>query len=141
MARQTVVEQDEQTPDPNERIAAVLEQLANNAPIVEIGYGHPKFQEQLRKEGFFTQFAKPVFQNGKEAQARGLTPETIERAPKLRPGKYLGGKVEVLLDNRDRVHLLYKSANLQERMDFAKIAPSFDDLIAKIWAEMHPAAA
>jgi len=127
------------TPDTNDRIAAVLEQLAANAPIPEIGYGHPKYQDRLRDEGFMTDFATPVYQNGKEAQARGLKPETIERAPKLRAGKYLGGKVEVARDNRDRVHLLYPHAKVEDRMRFQAIVKDFDELIDKIWTEMHAA--
>lgn len=137
MAKQTV-EQD--TPDTNDRIAAVLEQLAANAPVQEIGYGHPKFQEQLRASGFYDEFSAPVFQNGREARAKGLKPETIERAPQLRAGKYLGGKVEVVRDNRDRVHLLYKASKVEDRMRFQSIVSSFDDLIQKIWGEMHVAA-
>jgi hypothetical protein len=133
MARQT-----EQ--DTNDRIAAVLEQLAANAPVQEIGYGHPKYQERLREEGFFDEFAAPVYQNGKEAQARGLKPETIERAPKLRAGKYLGGKVEVARDNRDRVHLIYKISKVEDRMRFQSVVKSFDDMIDQIWNEMHAAA-
>lgn len=129
----------EQT-DTNDRIAAVLEQLAANAPVQEIGYGHPKYQERLTAEGCFDAFSAPVYQNGKEAQARGLKPDTIERAPKLKPGKYLGGKVEVLRDNRDRVHLLYANSKIQDRMKFQAIVSSFDDLIDKIWTEMHVAA-
>ena len=127
------------TPDTNDRIAAVLEQLAANAPIPEIGYGHPKYQERIRAEGFMADFALPVYQNGKEAQARGLKPETIEWAPKLRPGKYLGGKVEVARDNRDRVHLLYPHAKVEDRMRFQAIVKDFDELIEKIWTEMHAA--
>jgi len=131
MARQT-----NETPDTNDRIAAVLEQLAANAPVQELGYGHPKYQDRLREEGFMTDFATPVYQNGKQAQARGLKPETIERAPKLRAGKYWGGKVEVARDNKDRVHLLYKHATVEDRMRFS---PPFDELIDRIWQEMHAA--
>ena len=137
MARQTI-EQDTPQDQTNERIAAVLEQLAANAPIVEIGYGHPKYQERLREEGFMTDFAAPVFQNGHQAQARGLKPDTIAHAPQLRPGKYLGGHVEVNRDGRDRVHLSYRHAKVEDRMRFQNVAKDFDDLIAKIWAEMHP---
>lgn len=137
MAKQTV---EEQTPDFNERVVAVLEQLAENAPVQEIGFGHPKYQDRLRAEGFMDEFATDVFQNGKKAQARGLKPETIEHAPQLKPGKYLGGKVEVFRDNRDRVHLMYASARIEDRMRFQSVVKDFDDLIAKIWAEMHVAA-
>ena len=119
----------------------MLEQLAANAPVQEIGFGHPKYQERLKAEGFFDDFATPVFQNGKQAQARGLKPETIERAPQLRPGKYLGGQVEVIRDNRDRVHLLYKNSKVTDRMKFDQLlkGEGFDGLIDRIWREMHAA--
>ncbi len=128
-----------QDTDVNDRIADVLERLADNAPVQEIGYGHPKYQERLREEGFFTEFAAPVYQNGREAAARGLKPETIDRAPKLRQGKYIGGRVEVVKDQRDRVHLLYKCNTPEERMKFQAVVSSFDDLVEKIWTEMHAA--
>lgn len=138
MARQT---QDVETPDTNDRIAAVLEQLAAQAPVQEIGFGHPKYQERLKAEGFFDEFAVPVYQNGKQAVARGLKPETIERAPKLKPGKYLGGKVEVVRDGRDRVHLIYASAKVTDRMKHSQMlnGTGFDGLIDRIWQEMHTA--
>ncbi len=125
-------------PDTNERIAAVLEQLAAQAPVEEIGYGHPKFQQQLRDEGHFKEFSAPVYQNGREAVARSLTAETIEHAPKLRPGKYWGGMVDVSLDNRGRVHLAYKCADVTDRMK--QPWKNFDELIGKIWDEMHATA-
>lgn len=138
MAKQAV---EDQTPDFNERVVAVLEQLAENAPVQEIGYGHPKYQERLKAEGFMDEFASEVFQNGKKAQARGLKPDTIEHAPQLKPGKYLGGKVEVFRDNRDRVHLSYASARIEDRMRLEQLlkGEGFDGLIARIWAEMHAA--
>jgi hypothetical protein len=142
MARQTIEPETEQ-PDGQtavlERMTDILEQLQKNAPPNEPGFGHPEYQKRLREEGFFDEFAKPVYQNGKEAQARGLKPETIERAPKLRPGKYLGGLVEVAKDHRDRIHLMYASVRERDRLIFAGKVRDFDDLIDKIWTEMHAA--
>jgi len=129
MARQAT----ETTTD--DRIAAVLEQLAANAPAPEIGFGHPKYQERLREEGVFADFPVPVYQNGKKAQARGLQPETISRVAELKPGRYLGGKVEVARDAKNSVHLLYKTGTPDDRMRFYALAPDFDTLIGKIWAE------
>lgn len=123
----------------DDRIAQVLERLADQAPVQEIGYGHPKFQERLRAEGFMDEFSVPVYQNGREAQARGLKPETIAHAAALKPGKYLGGKVEVAVDPKGRVHLFYPHAKIEDRMRFQSVAPDFDTLIAKLWAE-QPAA-
>lgn len=138
----TAVEQVE-APEGNtavlERMTDILEQLQKNAPPNEPGFGHPDFQARLREEGFFDEFAKPVYQNGKEAQARGLKPETIERAPKLKPGRYLGGLVDVAKDHRERVHLLYAYVRDRDRMIFEKKVRDFDDLIDQIWTEMHAA--
>lgn len=139
MARQQTAEQD--TPSHDDRLAAVLEQLAANAPVQEIGYGHPKYQERLRAEGFMDEFSAPVFQNGKQAQARGLKPETVARAPQLRPGKYLGGKIEVVRDHRDRVHLSYKNKTVRDVIALENVlkGEGFDKMIDLIWTEMHAA--
>lgn len=135
MARQPVEEQ----PDVNDRIAAVLEQLAANAPVQDIGYGHPKYQERLREEGFFITLAKKVFQNGREVEPRGLKPETIDHVVLLAPGKYIGGAVTVAHDQKGQIHLIYKSQTPEDRMRFQQVVQNFDDMVAKIWAEMHPA--
>jgi len=128
----------------NERIIDVLEQLADNAPVQEISYGHPKYQERLRQEGIFTEFSAKVFQNSREAQARGLRPETIERAPQLRAGQYLNGKVGVTRGQNGAVNLSYAHANVEDRIRFESlVAPrakdwtQFDELIDKLWTEMH----
>jgi hypothetical protein len=128
--------QDETTVDTNDRIAAVLEQLAAQAPVQEIGFGHPKYQDRLKAEGFFDEFEKPVLQNGKRAEARGLKPETIARAPQLRVGTYLKGKVEVQRNASGHVNLVYAHAKVEDRMRFQAIVRDFDDLIDQIWTEM-----
>lgn len=121
----------------NVQIAQALDQLVKQAPPEDIGYAHPKYQQRLRDEGVFTVFAAPVFQNGKEAQARGLKADTVERAPKIRPGVYLGGRVEVVRTARGGVNLIYRSARPDDRTKFGKLVVDFDDLIEKLWAEMQ----
>ena len=110
MARQTADAEQPDTQVVLERMTDILEQLQRNAPPNEPGFGHPEYQKRLREEGFFDEFATPVYQNGKEAQARGLKPETIERAPKLRPpgileleellGDYLSTRVQISMGPR-----------------------------------------
>jgi hypothetical protein len=139
VAKHTAVDEQSDNSAVLERMTDILEQLQKNAPPNEPGFGHPDYQARLREEGFFADFAKPVYQNGKEAQARGLKPETIDRAPKLRPGKYLGGVVEVAKDHRDRIHLMYASVRERDRLNFAQKVRNFDDLIDQIWTEMHAA--
>lgn len=120
----------------DDRIAAVLEQLLQQAPPEVIGLDHPKFQERLEAEGFNQAFTVPVYQNGKPAQARGLKPETVEHAAQLKPGKYVGGKVEVIHDNKGRIHLFYGGSKVEDRMRVQEwLRGDFNDLIAMIWAE------
>ena len=54
----------------------------------------------------------------------------------LRP---LGGSVTVAHDQHGHIHLLYKSASVEDRMRFASKVSSFEDMVQKIWAEMQPA--
>jgi hypothetical protein len=143
MARAAQTDPDTETANVGvmERMTDILEQLQKNAPPNEPGFGHPEYQRRLREEGFFAEFAVPVWQNGKRAEARGLAPETIAHVTQLRPGVYLNGVVRVDVDSRGQVHLAYASASKSDRMKFAALIGSFDTLIARIWAEQHPATA
>ena len=141
MAVKQAVEEPVEAAPPSvlERMTDILEQLQRNAPPNEPGFGHPEFQRRLREEGFFDEFAKPVYQNGKEAQARGLKKETIERAPQLRPGTYANGLIEVAKDHRGRVHLIYKYTRERDRSLFNQRFRDFDEMIQAIWDEMQAA--
>ena len=119
------------------RLADLMERQEANAPRREITLGDPEYQERLRKEGFFTKLEKPAFQNGREVQARGLPEKTIHRLARLKTGSYIGGKVRVMVDAKEQVHLSYKSATPEDRMRFAlDVAPTFEVLVDKVWAEM-----
>lgn len=123
-----------------QRTAEVLEQLAASAPKREIQFGDAEYQARLKAEGYFDAFETPVFQNGRDVEPRGLKPETLERACRLQPGKYLNGKVQITVDSRGQVHLLYKNSTPEERMRFAMdVAPNFDVLIDRLWQEQHAA--
>ena len=116
--------------------AAVAQGIAATQPRKEIREGDPEYVERQRAEGWFDTFAKPVFQNGFEAQARGLSAEVRERACQLRPGTYLRGRVRVDVWGNGSVNLRYPTngdAMLINRDYFL----SFSDLITKIWDEMH----
>ena len=119
-----------------EAMAAILARLQENQPRKEIGFGDPEYQQRLRDEGYFDDFERPVFQNGRQMEARGLTAETRSRLVRLVPGKYLGGKIEVVLDSRNQRHLIYKSATPEDRMAFAiTVGSDMNDIVTKMWAE------
>jgi hypothetical protein len=115
-------------------IAGVLEQLRDQAPVKEIGFGDPAYQQRLRDEGFYTELEKPAFQNGRDIEPRGLSPQTIHRLARLAPGFYINKMVEVTVDQRDQRHLRYKSAEIQDRMN--QPWRSLGEMVDMIWAEM-----
>jgi len=120
-----------------DRIAAVLERLADNQPPQEIGYAHPKYQQHLKDAGYFAEFPKPVYQNGYEAPAQGVSAETIRKTAALKDGTYISGRVTVAHDQKGGIHLLYKNSTPDDRMRNKDLFSSFDDLINKITAEMQ----
>jgi hypothetical protein len=120
-----------------ERMTAVLEKLGENTKPYEPGFGDPAYQDRLRAEGHFDTFPIHVFQNGREAEAKGLQAIVRERASSLPAGKYCGGKLTVER-NENVVHLKYKSVTVEDRM--RQPWKDFPDMINMAWAEAHPAA-
>jgi hypothetical protein len=115
---------------------AVLEKLGENTKPYEPEFGSPAYEARLRAEGHYDTFPIPVFQNGREAEPKGLPAQTRERASALRSGTYWGGKLTV--ENTGKaVHLKYKSVSVEDRM--RQPWKSFADLIDGAFAEMTPA--
>lgn len=119
------------------RQQSVLEQLMANTPIKQIGEADPEYVERLKREGFHDTFPKPVYQNQREAQARGLSVEIRERASGLKSGKYLKGRVTVEATDTG-VWLSYPTKG-DEMMKNQQFWRDFPDLITQIWNEMHAA--
>lgn len=105
----------------------------NKPPLKE---GDPEYVARLRAEGLLAEFEKPVFQNGYAANPIGESEETISRASRLAPGKYLGGRVRVDVTPQ-AVFINYPTVDVTDRMKNMKLWTSFGELITKIWAEMH----
>lgn len=118
-----------------ERMTDILEQMQRNAPPNEPGFGHPEYQRRLREEGFFDEFPVPVFQNGKQAEPRGLKAETRARMADLKPGTYITGLVSVLREPNGTVHLQYRHSTMADQIKLSQHVRNFDDLIDQIWAE------
>ncbi len=119
-----------------ERMTAVLEKLGENTKPYEPAFGDPAYQERLKAEGHFDTFPTPVFQNGREAEARGIPDEIRQKASQLTSGTFIGGKVTV--ERNDKVvHLKYKSMTVEDRM--RQPWKDFSDLVTMIWSEQHPA--
>jgi hypothetical protein len=108
--------------------------MIENAPKRVITQDSPEYNDRLRAEGYFDYFPKPVYQNGHEAEPKGLSEQTRERAAGLVPGKYLGGKVTVEASPNGGVHIKYKSKTVEDRM--SQPWRDFTDLVDRVWAEM-----
>ncbi len=127
--------------DTEKLIAAFTASIASLKPEKEIKEGDPEYVERLRAEGFYDNFAIPVYQNAYEAQARGLPKEVIERAAKLRSGNYIKttanpmGRVEVTNDGKTVVisYPVLGDALMQNTQHWR----DFPELINKIWDEMQ----
>lgn len=118
----------------NQTLAATQAAVLANQPARVITEDSPEYAARNRAEGFYDYFPKRVYQNGREAEARGLSEQTRERAASLAPGKYLGGKVMVEELPNGGVHIKYKSRTIEDRM--AQPFKDFPDLVDQVWAEM-----
>lgn len=118
---------------------ALAAAIASLAPKPDLKEGDPEYVARQKAEGWFDDFfGKTVYQNAYEAQARGLPEETRRRTSQLKPGKYLKGRVTVEV-NGDAVRLLYPISGDNMMINLGHWR-SFEDLIDKIWDEMHVAA-
>ena len=127
-------------PDAEERLATAFERLVDSQPLPQMGYADPRYQQRLKDEGYFDEFAKPLYQNGKESPATGLSKDIIAKVNALRDGKYIGGHVTVNHDSRGHIYLSYKSATPDDRFRNRDLFANFDELINKITAEMAASA-
>jgi hypothetical protein len=109
--------------------------MLENAPKRVITPDSPEYRELLVAAGHFDTFSVPVYQNGHEAEPRGLSAQTRERASTLVPGKYLGGKVTVETTPNGGIHIKYKSKTVEDRM--SQPFGDFTDLVERVWAEMN----
>jgi len=125
--------------DLNPQMAALIQALSTSiqgiAPAKVITEGDPEYRARQEAEGWFDAFDVNVYQNAYEAQARGETAEVRYRAARLKPGKYIKGRVTVEVD-ANGVHLLYPVKN-DAMMINQQHWSSFGDLINKIWAEQE----
>lgn len=127
--------------DTNERMADILEQLQKQAPPHEPGFGSPEYQQRLRDEGYFDEFPVKVYQNGRQAEPRGIPAEIREKTGQLKAGTHTltryGKSSTVTVDRTDKmVHLKYGSQEIEQRMRYPW--NSFEDLIEMLWLAQHP---
>lgn len=114
--------------------AAITQGIASIQPAREIKEGDPEYVARQRAEGWFDEFPNKVFQNGYEAQARGLSEEIRHKAAHLKPGSYLGGRVKVEVGQNNARYLHYPTKGDAMLINQSKWS-SFEDLISKIWNE------
>jgi hypothetical protein len=127
---------------PDALTAALIEQSARQTEMMEMLAAN---QPRKRKSSgdalgqMLREFTYPVFQNGIEAQAHGLSDATIQKAATIASGKYLNDVVEVARTGRDRdqrIFLFYDNRTVDKRMTLKNYFTSFSDLLVKIHAEM-----
>ena len=116
--------------------AAAMRQVQ---PKVELKEGDPEYVERQRKEGWFDDFdgGVKVLQNAYEAQPRGLSEEVRFRAAHLKPGSYIKNRVKVTVENDGAIVRLSYPVKGDAMMMNQTYWTSFEDMIQKIWAEMH----
>jgi hypothetical protein len=114
--------------------AAVAQGIAATAPPPVLTEADPAYIARQHAEGWFDSFEKPVYQNGYEAQARGLSPLVRTRAAALQSGRYLNGRVTVEATEKG-VWLIYptKGDALLRNQQYWR---DFEDLITQLWTEM-----
>ena len=125
--------------------AAVAQGVSALAPKPQIVEGSPEYTARLKDEGLYDEFEVEVYQNGYQAQARGLSEQTRHRASHLTQGRYIKtakdpqGRVRVDVDAKGHVFINYptKGDGMLLNTSYWR---DFPDLIDKLWAEMHPTA-
>ena len=117
----------------------ILEGLRRSQAPRDVNFGDSDYQAKLRAER--KEFPRPVYQNGFEANPSGLSDETLTQIGELKPGKYLGGVVEILAGSRNAIDFRYKNATADQRMALMPVFGSFAELVAKCHAEMVRASA
>jgi hypothetical protein len=130
--------------------AAILELLKQNSDSAKLQADileslRPKVDaitpEYLAKNPI-PKLKNPAFQNAYPVNPNGLSDSTINKLHELKPGRYLGGVVTVLVEespmgdsSEKKTFLLYKNKTPDQRMALAAHFTSFADLIDKIAAE------
>lgn len=78
------------------------------------------------------------FQNGFEIREAFVTDEDIDRLNKIRPGRYLNRKVEVIQRNEhgnESMELRYSNATIEQRMELKNEARSLSEMLKRIVSE------
>lgn len=121
--------------------AQVLAQAMAQAQSIyqprELKEGDPEYVAMQKAEGWYDAFERPVYQNGKEANPRGIPADIRHKAANLRSGgPYIKGRVRVEASEKG-VHLFYPTKNDAMMINQMQYFSSFEDLIEKIWHEQN----
>jgi hypothetical protein len=132
---------DEQKVSAADRLADAMQLLATNQGLLlanqpkrEMTFGDPEFQQLLKDRGYYREFAKPLYQNTFLSPADCVPVDIVNKVNALKPGKYLGGRVTVRVEDK-HIQLVYPTATPDDRMTNAQYWRTFDELIERITAE------
>jgi hypothetical protein len=133
------------TIDTTQLAAAIAAGIATIAPKPEMKEGDPEYVAKQKAEGWYDFFTDDqgrqvtVLQNAYEAEPRGLPEDVRMRAARLRPGSYIKNRVKVTVERDGAIVRLSYPIKGDEGLKNMQHWSSFEDMISKIWAEMHPA--
>lgn len=131
----------------NAKITELMEQqAAYNKAALKIAPRRKKsmgeYLAERKKKGITKFLPHLVYQNGRQVNPSGLSPDTITTLDQLAQGRYCDGLVDVIrvTDGVDgintRIHLCYNNRTVEERMFFYMRFPSFTKLVQEIAADM-----
>lgn len=100
-----------------------------------------KTLKEFKKENAhqFKYLTRPVFQNNRKVDPYMLSAETLKLIDTVAAGRYGNGMLTVVRvgeNAESRIHFLYSNKTIEQRMAFAILYPSMNELVTKVHAEM-----
>lgn len=125
------------------KIAELMErQSAYNEFAIKNSPRRKKTMAEYLKEHPRKRLLRPVFQNGRPVNPRGLSLETIKKLDTLATGHYCDGLIDVVRVKdgingvNSRIHIMYNNKSEMQKMEIYIRFPSFTKMVNDILADM-----
>lgn len=118
-------------PSTDERLAAILERMVDNAPVKRLTFDEWYERQPVREMPF------PVYQNGYQLDADMLTDAQLALLPKLKVGRFFERRIHVYRDaTPDRGwHITYPCKQLSDRMVISQYGRDFTEILQRLTTE------